>query len=228
MAKAKIQTESVANNPWADPRSLGVSDRAFFKPEDGKTKRIHLMGDPVRAHVQFVNGLGFIRTMCKYEDVNGTLVLRKEGLDMELLGKEPQLMWMVPVCVYDTDKKGQVGNKKPENIEYEFQLWSFYATDYKRLYSIVVEWGYDEFNSKDLLVTGTKKGKYVNADFQLAAKEALCLQPGLKERIDGEFAAYQYRDAERWIARTVTEEELREAVAKLEKEQSGSVSDATK
>jgi hypothetical protein len=218
----------MANNPWADPRSLGVSDRAFFKPEDGKTKRIHLMGDPVRAHVQYVQGLGFIHTMCEYEDVRGTLVLREEGLDMQLLGKEPQLMWMVPVVVYDTDKKGQVGNKKPENIEYEFQLWSFYATDYKRLYNMVVEWGYDEFNEKDLLVTGQKKGRYINADFAIAAKKALALQPGLKERIEAEFAAYQYRDAERWIARTVTEEELREAVVKLDNEQSGSVNDATK
>ena len=220
--------EETTINPWADPRALGISDRSFFKPEDGKTKRIHLMGDPVRAHVQYVAGLGFIRSFCEYEDVKGSLVLRKEGVDMELLGKEPQLMWMVPVCVYETDKKGQVGNKKAENIEYEFQLWSFYATDYKRLYGMVVEWGYEEFVKKDLLVTGQKKGRYINADFAIAAKTALCLGKGMKERVEAEFAAYQYRDANRWIAREVTEDELREAIAKLDDQPQGSTKDALK
>lgn len=214
---------------WVDPRSLGVSERAFFRPEDGKTKRIKLMGNPFRAHVQFITGLGFVHTFCKYEDRNGTLVLTDEGLDMELLGKEPQLMWQVPVCVYDTDKKGQVGNKKPSDISYEFQLWGFYANDYKRLYQMVVEWGVEEFNEKDLLVTGIKKGKYINADFNVAAKTALCLQKGLKERVEAEFAAYQYRDASKWIARKITEDELREAISKIDiKPQQGSVAAASK
>lgn len=209
---------------WADPKTLGISDRAFFKAEDGKTKRIHLMTAPVRAHVQYVQDLGFIRTFCEYEVVNGTLVLREEGLDMELLGKEPQLMWMVPVIVYDTDKTGQISKgTKLADVEYEFQLWSFYSQDFRKLFGMVTEWGEEEFNQKDLLITGVKKGRYVNADINVAAKNALCLQNGLKKRVETEFSAYQYRDAERWIAREVTEDELREAVAKLTKAATGSV-----
>jgi len=211
MAKEKT-TQSITDQVWVEPRQLGVSERNFFKPEDGKTKRIKLMAQPVRAHVQYVKGMGFIRTLCEYEDRQGTLVMKTEGADVKILGKEPQLIWMVPVLVYDTDKKGQVGNKKPENIDYDFQLWSFYANDYKRLYGMVVEWGIDEFNEKDLLVTGKKSGKYINADFNVAAKTALYLQPGMKERVDAEFASYQYSDVERWIARVVTEDELLEAV----------------
>jgi len=217
-----------ASDPWVDPRTLGISDRAFFKPEDGKTKRIKLMADPVRAHVQFIPEVGMIHTFCKYEDVNGTLILREEGLDMTLLGREPQLMWMVPVLVYETDKKGQVNGRKAENIEYEFQLWGFYAQDYKRLYQMVNEWGLDEFNRKDLLITGTKRGRYINADIDIAAKTALCLQNGMKTRVETEFAAWQYRDASRWIARKITEEELREAVNKVEKQPKGSVRKALK
>jgi hypothetical protein len=203
---------TTAENTWADPKNLGINDRSFFKPEDGKTRRIKLMGDPVRAHVQYVKELGFIRSFTEYKDVNGVLILENEGLDMELLGKEPQLMWMVPVLVYDTDKKGSVGNKKPANIEYEFQLWSFYAADYKKLFGMVMEWGIDDFNKKDILVTGIKKGRYLNAELAIAAKDAVCLQAGIKERVETEFAAYQYRDANKWIARTVTEDELQEAV----------------
>jgi len=225
---AKKTTNNATSKPWADPRTLGISDRSFFKPEDGKTKRIKLMGDPVRAHVQFVPDLGMIHTFCEYKDVKGSLVLQKEGLDVALLGKEPQLTWMVPVLVYETDKNGQVGNKKAENIEYAFQLWGFYAMDYKRLYQMVTEWGLDEFNRKDLLITGTKRGKYINADIDIAAKSALCLQNGLKARVEAEFAAWQYRDASRWIARTVTEQELRDAVNKIEKQSQGSVRKAMK
>lgn len=215
------------DNAWADPRNLGISDKVFFKPEDGKTRRIKLMGDPVRAHVQWVPGLGFIKSKCRYEDVKGSLILREEGLDMELLGKEPQLMWMVPILVYDADKNGQLGNKKPANIEYEFQLYSFFGNDYKRLYNMVIEWGIKEFNEKDLLVTGVKKGKYVNADINVAAKTAVCQLPGMKERVEAEFAAFQYRDANRWIAREVTDDELREAVAKEQKQAQGSAKSAT-
>lgn len=228
MAKRK-KASNVVIDPWADPKTLGVSDRTFFKPEDGKTKRIKLMAPPVRAHVQYVRGLGFIRTFCKYENRKGTLVLTEQGLDMELLGKEPQLLWMVPVCVYDTDKKGQIGTKKPANVDYEFQLWSFYANDYKRLYAMVTEWGIDEFNEKDLLITGSKKGKYINIDIAIAAKTALCLQAGLKDRVEAEYAGYKYADGEKSIARTVTEAEFEEAVSKNAKEDSqGSVRAAGK
>ncbi|MFA7286939.1 MAG: hypothetical protein WC052_04750 [Patescibacteria group bacterium] len=229
MAKAKIPSpkpKSKAQNvvdTWADPRTLGISDRSFFKPEDGKTKRIHLMGDPVRAHVQYVQGLGFIKSFCQYENRNGAQVMVEQGIDVDLLGREPQMLWMVPVLVYDTDKKGQVGGK----VEYEFQLWSFYANDYKRLYTMVTEWGRGEFMRKDLLVTGTKKGKYINADFNVAAKDALCLAPGVCERVEAEFSAYQYRDANRWIARDVTEDELRAAVANVD-QSTGKVADAQK
>lgn len=199
---------------WADPRNLGETDRVFFKPEEGKTKRIKLMGPPVRAHVQFIQGLGFIRSHSEYTMKGDMLTLVNHGLDVELTGKEPQLMWMVPVLVYETDKSGQIGRKKAENIEYEFQLWSFYVVDYKRLRGMVIEWGEEDFNRKDLLITGKKNGKYTNSDIAIAAKEALCLQDGMNERVDAEFAGYKYRDAEKWIARTVTEEELREACSK--------------
>lgn len=226
MAKKAANNETM--DTWADPRSLGVNERVFFKPEDGKTKRIKLMGNPARAHVQYVAGLGMIHTFCKYVNKNGALFLREQGIDMDLLGKEPQLIWMVPVLVYDTDKKGQLGTKKPKDVEYEFQLWSFYANDYKKLYGMVVEWGENEFSEKDLLVTGVKKGKYVNADFNVAAKTAVCLQAGMRDRVEAEFSAYQYRDATRWIAREVTEDELREALAQIEKQPRGSVREAVK
>ncbi len=215
---------NAVDSAWTDPRSLGISDRTFFKAEDGKTRRIYLMADPIRAHVQFVPGLNFIHTFSTFENRNGTLVMTEEGLDMELLGKEPQLMWMVPVLVYDTDKSGQLSGKK---VDYEFQLWSFYTNDYRRLYEIVTEWGVDEFKQKDLLITGVKKGRFINATISIAAKTAVCLRSGLKERVLSEFAAYQYRDAKRWIARTVTEEELREAVGKMEAQPQGSVRNAT-
>lgn len=218
MSKKKEEEEI---NAWTDPKRLGISDKAFFKAEDGKTKRIKLLGDPVRAHVQYVPGLGFIHTHCVYKNVKGTLVLKDEGLDMELLGKEPQLVWMVPVLVYDTDKKGQVGKRKAKDIDYEIQLWTFYATDYKKLYGMVVEWGVDEFAEKDLLVTGTKKGRYINSDISIAAKTALCLQPGMKDRVESEFSAYPYRNTKKWIARTVTEDELSEAVDKMEEQTQG-------
>lgn len=198
---------------WADPTKLGLTDRAFFKAEDGKTKRIKLMAPPVRAHVQFVPGLGFIHTLSDYEERNGTMVCKKQGLDVELLGKEPMLMWMTPVLVYETDKKGQISN--PNNFSYEFQLWSFYGSDYKRMYNMVVDHGEEEFNSKDLLVTGVKKGKYVNAELSLAAKNALCLNSAVADEIESAFSAYQFRDVGRFIARTVTEEELTEAVEKM-------------
>lgn len=209
----KSKTKSTLGT-WADPKNLGLTDKAFFKPEDAKTHRVHLMAPPVRAHVQFVNGLGFIRTLGEYEERNGSEICVTPGRDVELLGKEPMLMWMAPVLVYETDKKGQVNNAS--EFSYEFQLWSFYATDYKRLYGMVVEWGEEEFNSKDLLVTGVKKGKYINADLALAAKTALCLGSNVRDEIESAFASYQFRDVERWIARTVTEEELEDAVAKME------------
>ena len=222
---ARTKTKSTLGT-WADPKNLGLTDKAFFKPEDAKTHRVHLMAPPVRAHVQFVNGLGFIRTLSEYEERNGTEICVTPGRDVELLGKEPMLMWMAPVLVYETDKKGQVSN--PSEFNYEFQLWSFYATDYKRLYGMVVEWGEDEFNGKDLLVTGVKKGKYINADLALAAKTALCLGPAVRADIESAFAGYQFRDVDRWIARTVTEEELEDAVSKMEQaadRKGGKVSD---
>ncbi len=226
---AKQKQNEIAIDPWADPKKLGVSDRVFFKPEAGTTRRIKLMAPPTRAHVQYVDGLGFIHTFCEYEDRKGTLVLKEQGIDMELLGKEPQLLWLVPVVVYDTDKKGQIGSKKAENVEYEIQLWSFYANDYKRLHAMVIEWGIDEFDEKDLLITGTKKGRYINIDIAIAAKKALCLQPGLQEKVDAEFAGYKYRDGEKSIARRVTEAEFEEAVNKLSKDDSqGSARKATK
>lgn len=220
-----------AQQAWADPKSLGISDRSFFKPEDGKTKRIKLLKDPVRAYVQFVNGMGFVHTLCDIDDKTGMPIF-DGSIDEKLFGREPQMVWMAPVLVYDTDKKGQVGNTKAKNIEYEFQLWTFYATDYKRLYQMVVEWGIDEFNEKDLLVTGTKKGKYINADIAIAAKKALYLQPELKERVDADFATYPYKDTERWIARDATEDEIREALDKgntgANTTPQGSVTDAIK
>jgi len=218
----KTKKNATNGTAWADPRNLGISDRTFFKAEDGKTRRIHLMGDPVRAHVQWIDGIGHIHSFCEFKDVKGTLVLQKDGIDVELLGKDPQLVWMVPVLVYDTDKKGQIGNRKAEDVGYEFMLWSFYANDYRRLFGIVTEWGIDEFNKKDILISGVKKGKYVNADINVAAKNALCLQSGMKDRVETEFAVYQYRDAEKWIARRITEDEFREAVDKMAEQSQGS------
>ncbi len=208
---------------WVDPRAVGESDKAFFKAEDGKTKRIFLMTPPVHARAQFVQGAGFVHTFCQYEEVNGVQRLKEVGLDMELLGQEPQNIWMVPVCVYDTDKKGSIGNRKPENVDFEFQLWTIYPRDYGKLFDMAMEWG-DEFSQKDILVTGKKNGRYINADLNVAAKNAIYLNPKLKEQIDAQFAAYKFRDVSKQIARTLTETEFRELVAKNEGETSSTAS----
>jgi len=212
---AKGDSSPADESGWTDPRELGVSNRVFFKPEDGKTKRVHLMipGNPETALVQFVQGLGYIHTFCTTEKLPRGLRINSDGLDFELLGKEPVRLYMAPVLVYDTDKHGQIAGKKTDGVGYEFQLWSFYQRDYDRLRAMSIEWG-EEFANKDLLITGKKSGAYLNADIAIASKSAVCLQKGLIDQVEAEFAGYQFRDASRWIARTVTEAELREAIDK--------------
>lgn len=209
----KTMTET--ENQWIDPALLGVNERAFFKPEDGKTFRLHLMSIPARAHVQFVAGLGFIHTLSRYSTKNGVMICEEAGLDVELLGREPMLMWMCPVLVYSTDKKGSIGTTKPENVEYEFKLWSFYSNDYRKLFNLAAEYG-DEFSNKDILITGRKSGKYVNTEIVVAARDAICLLPPIKAKVEAQFSAYKFRDASQHIARTVTEAELRDAVDAIE------------
>jgi hypothetical protein len=214
-------TTPPAATGWRDPKELGVSEKAFFKAEDGKIRRIHIMAEPVMAHVQFVQGLGFVHSFCEYEEVNGTMLLKTPGLDMELMGKEPQRVWMMPVLVYDTDKKGVITAKDPSKIEYEFQLWTVYEPQYKRLFDFVREYGVEEFSQKDILVSGVKRGQYVNADLSIGAKDAVCLDPKIRAKVEAAFRGYQFRDTSRWIARTITEDELREALAKADTDGGG-------
>jgi hypothetical protein len=222
--KTKSVSRQVAEDAWIDPSKLGVSERAFFKPEENKTFRIHLMAVPTRAHVQYIPGLGYIKSLSTYKMENGAEVLDEAGLDVELLNREPMLMWCVPVLVYSTNTKGVLTTKDPSEIEYEFKLWSFYAADYRKLYQMAAEYG-DDFLNKDLLVSGVKRGKWINAEFTVSAQNAACLNSKIKAQVESEFRAYKFKDAKEFIARTVTEDELRTAIEAIDEQANSGAED---
>lgn len=202
------------NNPWVDPKSLGVAQREFFKPEAGKTARIHLMTPPARAFAHFINGQGFVRTLSEYTvDQYGNTRRTKDGPDIKLIGKDPQLIFCAPVLVYETDGKGAVLD--PKNPKFEFRIWQFYAREYSTLFGLATEYG-EEFAQKDLLVGGEKSGKYVKTTVQVAAKDAICLSPKIRERVEAEFGIYPYRNPEKEIARTMTAVEMEKVLESAE------------
>jgi len=231
LSNKQNQPSKLSNKQWTDPRNLGISDRSFFKPEDGKTKRIKLLDIPTRARAQFIQGMGFVHTLCEYTNNNGVEIKVKDGIDVELTGKEPQVIWMAPVLVYNTDNKGQIGNRKVENVEYEFQLWTFYKDTYRRLFQLIAEWGEEAFSERDILITGVKRGLYLNTDIAVSAKTAICLHPTIRDRVEAEFATYEYRDIDRWIARTLNEEQMIEAIGKAKQtadDSQGNIKDGSK
>lgn len=210
--KTKTVPRKEAEAKWVDPSKLGLGNRAFFKPEAGKTHRIHLMSKPAYAHVQFLDKGGAIKSFSTYKiDANGNEIQLEAGLDEEILQKEPQQLWCVVVLVYSTNSKGVVTAKNPLEIEYEFKLWSFSKGNYRKLYNLAAEYG-DDFANKDLLVTGGE-GQFPRAEIVVAAQNALSLNPKISETIESEFASYKFRDASRWMAREMTESEFRDAVA---------------
>ena len=213
--KTKTVPRNEAEAKWVDPSKLGLGNRAFFKPEAGKTHRIHLMGKPAYAHVQFLGKGGAVKSFSTYEiDANGNETQLEAGLDEELLQREPQQLWCVPVLVYSSNNKGVVLAKNPSDIEYEFKLWSFSKGNYRKLYNLAAEYG-DDFSNKDLLVTGGE-GQFPRAEIVVAAQNALSLNSKIAGTIESEFAGYKFKDANRWMAREMTEDEFRDAIASMD------------
>lgn len=221
MAKKKTadttspQTEN-ATIGWDGLSQLGVASKEFFKPEDGKTARVRILSKGFHyARVQYIPGFGYFKTLSKYDtDKFGNMKMIEAGIDVELLGKDPALMFCLPVIVYDTNKSGGVTFKTADAAEYTFKLWSFYERDATRLAAIAAEWG--DLSKIDLIVTGEKSGKYVNAVIN-PANGCVCKDiKGLDEQVMAEFEAWKFRDVEKWIAREVTEKEVQDAVAKME------------
>jgi hypothetical protein len=197
------------NAEWIDPTKVEGPSKEFYKVEAGKTARAFLLDRPVFARVHFITGTGFVRTLSEYDDETGKRLT--DGVDIELMGKEPQVVYMAPIVVFDTDSKGSIGSRKPANVPFKIYLWSYYKSTQQQIFDLVSEWG-PEFETKDLLIAGVKSGRYVNTDVQVAAKNTLTQAPGLKEAIEQARGVYQYKDIERWIARTLTEDEFRQAL----------------
>ena len=82
-------------------------------------------------------------------------------------------------------------------------------SDAAKLSAIQKEWG--SLTKVDLLVRGVKKGRYVNAEVTTAKECAAEWIPNMDE----EFKTMPYAtDLSRFLARTITEDELREAYKK--------------
>lgn len=199
---------------FKDMSNLGVGDERFLALKPDESYRIFLLEEPTFAVAQFLSGVGFIRTLSKYEWKNGKYVMIEVGADVELFGKDPQFIFCVPVVEYAKEFK----SKKPE---YKLKLWTFYERDARRLRELAVEW--DELTNNDVIITTRKQGKYTAADFGVAKEAFIKTVSGLEERIREEFAVWRYRDVDKQIAATVTEDQLREQFAATEASQSGSV-----
>lgn len=195
---------------WNDV-DKNVKGTKRFKPEAGKTFRIKLMANnPEVEFAQYVEGLGFIKTFSKVEVKKGAMLITEPGLDVELLNKDPQLMFHLPIAVYlgADSETGQL--KKGQKSEIEYQIWSFYGTDAKKLATVAGEW--DDLTKVDLLIKGEKKGKWVNST---VTPSKLCGADWLEDLIpDFAFTPYA-KDITKFMAREVSEDDFKEAVAKL-------------
>jgi len=195
---------------WVDPNVVEGPGKEFLKVEGGKTARVKLLALPTYARVHFIPDIGFVRSFSEHNEETGEII--KAGVDVELLGKDPQVTYMAPVLVYDTDAAGNVLAASPKDAGFRIMLWTYYTPTQRQIFKLACEWGGDELMGKDLLIEGIKRGQYVNLNVSVAAKDSFASKVGMADRVEKLWKVYRYRDIDKFIARTMTEEEFREAI----------------
>jgi hypothetical protein len=196
-----MQWENVDKNKNTVPR---------LKLEEGTKYRIKLMvEEPTFALMHYIQGAGYVRSFAEYEMRKGTVHITKDGLDMTLLGKDPTLYYSIPVLVYEVDKKGA----PVKNGELEFKLWSFTSQTGSALAAIHAEWG--DLTKVDLTFTGKKQGKGVTPDNISAAKDCLALKNPTAKAVTEEWELFKFKEVDRFMGRTLTEEEFIKAVGAM-------------
>ena len=212
----KTKPKKQERDDWYSPDESGQNNLNFLKAKPGEVSRVKLMDMPHREYCSYIeeNDIKWILTLTEYEIVNGKYKELEPGLDQETSGKPPVARYIVPVIVYDVDKKGQMGKKdRPSDVEYKFALWAMSLPIYERLFAQYETWGDDLFEH-DLLLTGVKKGTFEFFDTISVAKDSICMHKSIADEVQADYENYRFKESfKTMVAKTVTEEELENLLA---------------
>ena len=204
----KTQTDAVATSAtatdidWKDP-TMEPNERAFFKLENGKTKRVRFLSQPARCFRHYVKGIGYwISRSTFVKAPGGKVYIEKPGFDMDIIGEAPKASFTAVIAVIDTDKEGNL-KKNDSDPDFEIMLWSFNEKGKNRIRALMLEWKHSEH---DLLVT-TDNEKFQRLDAAVANNT--CMIGATKERIDAEYKAYPYRDLASQMTDNMADDDLK-------------------
>jgi len=223
-SKAKIDavvaSASDTDINWEDP-TMEPNERAFFKLENGKTKRVHFLSQPARCFRHYVKGIGYWvsrSTFAKTE--GGKLYIETPGFDMKIIGEAPRAAYTAVIAVFDTDKAGNL-KKNDDDPDFEIMLWSFGEKSKNRIRALMLEWKHSEH---DLLLT-TDNERFQRLDAAVANNT--CMVEATKMRVLAEYKAYPYRDLTSQMTDNMTDDELKKSLLawKAAKGNKGSASD---
>jgi hypothetical protein len=197
--------ENLASNDWSDP----INDRGdYFKPEYGSKYRIHLLRVPYGKRMHYVQGVGFIHSDSQWSEDNKKCEERGE-LD-NYIAKDPDMRYLAPIVVYQTDQKGQTSGPASK-VSFTIQIWSMPKTAYQQLFDLSIEWGKALFE-QDLILTVDKKGTMVFIDtITVASKGALSNDASLGKFIKAEYDEDKFQNVElldKMLGQTLTLEEF--------------------
>jgi len=208
--KSKKKAKVNDDDEWVEPSDNSIP---WLNAEPGKVTRAHLLAKPFHAVCSYIkeNKIGWVKTLADFEIVSGRIKIEDYGYDSELAEKDPQSRYIIPVVVYDVAKDGTLGkNRKPGQVDFEIKLWSLSEPIYRRLYTQFKTWGQDLFHH-DLLLTGVEKGSFKFFDDISVAPDCLAEHDDLSDAVEETWDKCPFADNyENLIARTFTEEELRE------------------
>lgn len=204
-ATKKPSPTPLVSNDWTDP----INDRGdYFKPEVGKKYRVHLLRVPYGKRLHFISGVGFVHSDSEWSPDNKKCVERGE-ID-NYMSKDPDMRYLAPIVVYDTDKQGQISGPASK-VDFSIQNYSMPKSAYQQLFDLSIEWGADLFK-QDLILTVAQSGTMVYVDtITVASKGALSSDPTLRKRIMDEYDEDKYQQVDsitKLLGQTLTLEEL--------------------
>jgi hypothetical protein len=201
---AALGISPVSDISWSDD-SIKIAETTFFKGEKNRKKRIYVMTDkPKFARVHYKNGSGYFVCRSEFHMKDGAQVCVKHAKCCELLGEAPKLRFGVIVLLYDTDKEGRLKTKDPQNLDFEFQMWSFGEDKFASLRTKHEEWSLTEH---DLLISCSDE-QYQKIEIDVLKNALWKTNPSLKARVDAAWAAYNHKDTQKFLGKILSEAEI--------------------
>lgn len=194
-------TGPVGEVAWDDD-SIKSTDIAFFKGEKAHKHRIFVMSPkPMFARVHYEGGYFLCKSTFEIKD--GNTVCTKTAKCCKMLGQGPKLRFSVVVAVFDTKKDGTIKTKNPEELDFEFQVWTFGEDKFQSLRTKHEEW---DLTQHDLLITCNDE-QYQKIEIDVM-KSTLTLNKQLKPRVDAGWAACTFKDTQKFLGRNLSEAEV--------------------